>query len=153
MNTRFWDLCSKPSDTGKISEALGPTCVYKEGLNQIFLAPDSPGDAVIPLSLPQGWGACCRLWGRITRVAQESGARRDCPLGCGALPLLKVVSARLDILRLQHEPCIFQDCLAHLERPHTKGQGHCDVFLLQMVPRTGHRGPGTLRALSHGKYF
>lgn len=41
---------------------------------------------------------------------------RGRPLCCRALPLLKVISTRLDGLSLQHEPGVFQDGLAHLQR-------------------------------------
>jgi hypothetical protein len=38
-----------------------------------------------------------------------------------ALPLFKVIRPRLDSLCLQHEPGVFQDCLAHLEGHTSKG--------------------------------
>lgn len=46
---------------------------------------------------------------------------RDCPFPGRVLPLFKVICVRLDILCLQHEPGIFQDCLAHLQQSHSKG--------------------------------
>lgn len=76
------------------------------------------------------------------------GARRDCPLCGRALPLFKVVCARLDILCLQHEPGIFQDCLAHLQRSHTAEKTRSLIDLPSFLPSPG-LGPealGELRA-------
>lgn len=83
------------------------------------------------------------------------GARRDCPLCGRALPLFKVVCARLDILCLQHEPGVFQDCLAHLQRSHTaeKTRSLIDLPSFPPSPGLGPEALGNLEPLSYSKYF
>lgn len=149
MYNEFWDPCSKPSDTREISEVLDLFVSTKSawvGWSWLWILPG------LLLSHPAlcETGACGR---HITQVAQESQVWRDSPLCCRVLPLHKVVRARLDILCLEHEPCVFQDRLAHLERPHTEGQGHCHVFPLPTGPHAGHRGFGVLWELFSWQVF
>lgn len=81
------------------------------------------------------------------------GARRDCPLCGRALPLFKVVCTRLDILCLQHEPGVFQDCLAHLQRSHTaeKTRSLIDLPSFPPSPGLGPEALGNLEPLSYSK--
>lgn len=153
----IWELHSEPGDIGQHLWALGTWFV---SIRRVWAGRSSlqilPGPLWSHSSL-----LCCRQWScrpqnSITWLLLESGGGEGLSPLWQMLPLFKVVCARLDILCLKHEPSIFQDCLAHLEKSHTSEETRSLDHLpsLPTVTSTGHRGSGgNLEHLSHSKYF
>lgn len=83
------------------------------------------------------------------QVTQESGHGEGLSPLLQSVPLFKVVCTRLDILRVQHEPGVFQDCFSHLQRSHiakeTRSLHACPHFPPRLV--LGSQALGNLEHL------